>query len=53
MMMLSMHSMREFLMRFNILKKIVGKIGCKVIDVTNKAVEETANTIIEHILTCK
>lgn len=34
-------------------EKIVGKIGCKVIDVTNKAVEETANTIIEHILTCK
>lgn len=34
-------------------EKIVGKIGCRVIDVTNKAVEETANTIIEHILTCK
>ncbi|MDM5249296.1 MULTISPECIES: pyruvate, water dikinase regulatory protein [unclassified Lysinibacillus] len=34
-------------------EKIVGKIGCKVIDVTNKAVEETANVIIEYISTCK
>lgn len=34
-------------------EKIVGKIGCQVIDVTNKAVEETANTIIEHIFTRK
>jgi [pyruvate, water dikinase]-phosphate phosphotransferase / [pyruvate, water dikinase] kinase len=29
--------------------KIVEKIGCKVIDVTNKAVEETANIIINEI----
>ena len=28
--------------------KIVEKIGCEVIDVTNKAVEETANVIIEY-----
>ncbi|WP_341299795.1 pyruvate, water dikinase regulatory protein [Lysinibacillus sp. FSL H8-0500] len=34
-------------------EKIVDKIGCRVIDVTNKAVEETANTIIEYILACK
>lgn len=34
-------------------EKIVGRIDCKVIDVTNKAVEETANVIIEHISTCK
>lgn len=34
-------------------EKIVGKIGCKVIDVTNKAVEETANEIIEHITNCQ
>ncbi|HBT70894.1 MAG TPA: phosphoenolpyruvate synthase regulatory protein, partial [Lysinibacillus sp.] len=34
-------------------EKIVSKIGCQVIDVTNKAVEETANTIIEHIFTRK
>ncbi|MEY9972462.1 regulator of PEP synthase PpsR (kinase-PPPase family) [Lysinibacillus sp. RC46] len=34
-------------------EKIVAKIGCKVIDVTNKAVEETANVIIEHISNCK
>jgi len=31
-------------------KKITDKIGCKVIDVTNRAVEETANVIIsEHV----
>lgn len=29
--------------------KIVNRIGCKVIDVTNKAVEETANNIIQRI----
>ena len=29
--------------------KIVGRIGCNVIDVTNKAVEETANVIMEKI----
>ncbi|MFJ8514410.1 pyruvate, water dikinase regulatory protein [Lysinibacillus xylanilyticus] len=34
-------------------EKIAAKIGCKVIDVTNKAVEETANVIIEHISNCK
>ena len=34
-------------------EKIVAKIGCKVIDVTNKAVEETANVIIEHVSNCK
>jgi len=27
--------------------KIYNKIGCKIIDVSNKAVEETANIIIE------
>lgn len=34
-------------------EKIASQIGCKVIDVTNKAVEETANVIIEHITTYK
>ncbi len=29
--------------------KIINKIGCEVIDVTNKAVEETANVILEKI----
>ena len=27
--------------------KIVDKIGCEVIDVSNKAVEETANVILQ------
>jgi regulator of PEP synthase PpsR (kinase-PPPase family) len=31
-------------------EKIVKKIGCRVIDVTNRAVEETANVVINHIL---
>lgn len=30
-------------------EKIVTEIGCQVIDVSNKAVEETANTILERI----
>ncbi|MEG0450021.1 MAG: pyruvate, water dikinase regulatory protein [Lysinibacillus sp.] len=30
-------------------EKVVSKIGCHVIDVTNKAVEETANVILEHV----
>ncbi len=30
-------------------EKITGRIGCPVIDVTNKAVEETANVILHHI----
>lgn len=30
-------------------EKIVQKIGCRVIDVTNRAVEETANVVINHI----
>ena len=34
-------------------EKIVTSIGCQVIDVTNKAVEETANVIIEYIATYK
>ncbi|WP_391116092.1 pyruvate, water dikinase regulatory protein [Psychrobacillus sp. L3] len=29
--------------------KIVQRIGCRVIDVTNRAVEETANEVINHI----
>ncbi len=29
--------------------RIVNKIGCRVIDVTNRAVEETANLIINHV----
>jgi [pyruvate, water dikinase]-phosphate phosphotransferase / [pyruvate, water dikinase] kinase len=33
----------------NYFEKIATKIGCKVIDVTNKAVEETANIIINNI----
>ncbi|CAM5256590.1 Putative pyruvate, phosphate dikinase regulatory protein OS=Lysinibacillus sphaericus OX=1421 GN=yqfL PE=3 SV=1 [Lysinibacillus sphaericus] len=34
-------------------EQVVEKIGCKVIDVTNKAVEETANIIIEQLASCK
>jgi [pyruvate, water dikinase]-phosphate phosphotransferase / [pyruvate, water dikinase] kinase len=30
-------------------ENIIGKIGCHVIDVTNKAVEETANSVINYI----
>lgn len=30
-------------------QKIVNRIGCEVIDVTNRAVEETANVVINHI----
>ncbi|WP_313891839.1 pyruvate, water dikinase regulatory protein [Psychrobacillus sp.] len=30
-------------------EKIVRKIGCRVIDVTNRAVEETANVVINHV----
>ncbi|MEK4486502.1 pyruvate, water dikinase regulatory protein [Psychrobacillus sp. FSL H8-0484] len=30
-------------------EKIVQKIGCRVIDVTNRAVEETANVVINHV----
>lgn len=29
--------------------KVVERIGCSVVDVTNKAVEETANVIMEKI----
>jgi regulator of PEP synthase PpsR (kinase-PPPase family) len=32
----------------NYFTKIVDRIGCSVIDVTNKAVEETANVILYH-----
>jgi [pyruvate, water dikinase]-phosphate phosphotransferase / [pyruvate, water dikinase] kinase len=32
----------------NYFKKVVDRIGCSVIDVTNKAVEETANVILYH-----
>ncbi len=34
-------------------EKVVDEIGCKVIDVTNKAVEETANVIIEYLASYK
>ncbi|MDQ0156348.1 pyruvate, water dikinase regulatory protein [Robertmurraya andreesenii] len=34
-------------------EKIVKKIGCRSIDVTNKAVEETANIIINHYFKTK
>ncbi|WP_062355780.1 pyruvate, water dikinase regulatory protein [Bacillus kwashiorkori] len=30
-------------------EKVVDRIGCKVIDVTNKAVEETANLILNYV----
>ncbi|AZU63363.1 pyruvate, water dikinase regulatory protein [Neobacillus mesonae] len=33
----------------NFFEQIVGKINCPVIDVTNKAVEETANVILHYI----
>ncbi|HLO11934.1 MAG TPA: pyruvate, water dikinase regulatory protein [Pseudoneobacillus sp.] len=33
----------------NYFTKIVDRIGCSIIDVTNKAVEETANVILYHI----
>lgn len=32
-------------------KKIFDELGCQVIDVTNKAIEETAGLIIEHMKT--
>lgn len=34
-------------------KNVVSKIGCTVIDVTNRAVEETANVIINNVTTNK
>ena len=34
-------------------KKVVEKIGCNVIDVTNRAVEETANVILSEISSSK
>ncbi|EUJ64458.1 PEP synthetase regulatory protein [Listeria fleischmannii FSL S10-1203] len=34
---------------FNFFKKLTDKLGCFVLDVTNKAVEETANEILSHI----
>jgi regulator of PEP synthase PpsR (kinase-PPPase family) len=30
-------------------KKLMERLGCKVIDVSNKAVEETAGIIIDHM----
>lgn len=42
----NMERIEEELEYFN---EIVDKIGCKVIDVSNKAVEETANIILKHI----
>ena len=30
-------------------KEIMGKLGCQVIDVTNKAIEETASIIIDSL----
>jgi [pyruvate, water dikinase]-phosphate phosphotransferase / [pyruvate, water dikinase] kinase len=35
-------------LEINYFNKIVEKIGCQVIEVTNKAVEETANAILYH-----
>ncbi|CEA05099.1 Putative pyruvate, phosphate dikinase regulatory protein [Metalysinibacillus saudimassiliensis] len=37
----------------NFFKQITERIGCHVIDVTNKAVEETANRIIRHLQNIK
>jgi len=42
----NMERIKEELEYFN---KIIDKIGCKVIDVSNKAVEETANIILHMI----
>ncbi|GLC88583.1 pyruvate, water dikinase regulatory protein [Lysinibacillus piscis] len=41
------HRISQEIQHFN---KIAEKIGCQVIDVTNKAVEETANVIIGYML---
>ncbi|HLQ74048.1 MAG TPA: pyruvate, water dikinase regulatory protein [Bacillota bacterium] len=42
----SMKRINEELDHFN---KIVNKVNCDIIDVSNKAVEETANAILEHL----
>jgi regulator of PEP synthase PpsR (kinase-PPPase family) len=34
-------------------KQVMGQIGCQIIDVSNKAVEETANIILERIRKAK
>lgn len=34
-------------------KKIMDKLGCIVIDVSNKAIEETAGVIVEYMKTLR
>lgn len=42
-------SLERILMELEYSEKIIKRVGCPVINVSNKAVEETANTIIEMI----
>ncbi len=44
----AMLTLNESIKSLSFFEKIAGKINCQVIDVTNKAVEETANLIIHH-----
>ena len=48
-MMQIMHSLERIENEIDHFKNVVSKIGCTVIDVTNRAVEETANVIISEV----
>ncbi len=43
-------NMKRIHQELNYFNELVNKIGCKVVDVSNKAVEETANTILHMML---
>ena len=43
-----MRILNELRKKFNTLKKSSDRIECPIIDVTNKAVEETANIILDY-----
>ena len=47
-MMLIMHDLERIQAEIKHFKEVTDKIGCTVIDVTSKAVEETANVIISE-----
>ena len=47
--MLDMRLKIEFKEEIQYFEKIVEKIGCPVIDVSDKAIEETANDVIQII----
>ena len=48
-MMLIMQSLIRIETEIDHFKNVVSKIGCNIIDVTNRAVEETANVIISEM----